>query len=110
MLLKSYRNKKPSEKLEAQKETKKSFAEITRTDHTLFIKPNNKNQSSGATKLEIKQLIRPADLKIAISKVLPINKGGVMIKCLYKDVRGLLRDETKQKLEDGYDVGTNLRK
>lgn len=70
----------------------------------IILHPKNQNQTSDTTKMECKEKLNPAEMKVGIENVRKIRNGGIVITCKTKEEIKKINEEVKAKLGKEYEV------
>lgn len=87
-------------------EGQKSYSRVLEqsSKHALVISPVDKNQENAKTRQEFKQIIKPVDLGVGITKIAETKNGGVVVKCKSKEESTKICNEVQGKMGDKYKV------
>ncbi|KAK9878439.1 hypothetical protein WA026_022079 [Henosepilachna vigintioctopunctata] len=88
-----------------------SYANIVEnSNYSLVIKPMSKEQSSADTKNDLKQFVKPEEVKVAISRVISTKDGGVVIRCNNEKEVNFLKEVAAEKLGAQYQLAIPNKK
>lgn len=81
-----------------------TFAEVSKRMQKIVIKPKNSNQSSSATKSDLKQVLNPESLHVPISNVKHTRDGGIILGSNQLDGITYLKETVERELSSKYEV------
>lgn len=74
------------------------------TQPAILVKPKNASQTNDATKQAMLNHIDPVESSLRLTKVKPINNGGILVSCKNPEDNKKFKELAEGKLADSYDI------